>query len=108
MDKVLVASAVAESLFASETAVEDALARTVALMRRMMDARRALGLSVVDGDRAFQRVTAAVDALGDAQRELIRTHGELESLSRDLGLPALGFGPLIKPAGGLTERLPAE
>lgn len=108
MDKVLVASAVAENLFATEAAVEEALARAVALMRQMMDARRALGLSVADGDPAFQRVTAAVDALGDAQRELVRTHGELERLGRDLGLPALGFGPLIKPAGGMTEPLPTE
>ncbi len=108
MEKVLVASAVAESLFGAEAAVEEALARAVALMRQMMDARRALGLSVAEGDPALQRVTAAMDALGDAQRELIRTHGELELLGRTLGLPVIGFGPLIKPAGGLTESFPTS
>ena len=108
MEKVLVASAVAESLFATETAVEEALTRAVALMRQMMDARRALGLSVAAGDPAFQRVTAAMNALGDAQRELVRTHGELEALGKTLGLPAMGFGPLIKPTGGQPELRPMD
>lgn len=108
MDKVLVASAVAESLFATESAVESALTRAVALMRQMMEARRALGLSVATGDPAIRRVTAVVDALGDAQRELVRTHGELESLGQSLGLRALGFGPLIKPAGALTAPLATD
>jgi hypothetical protein len=72
----------------------------------MMDARRTLGLSVADGDPAFRRVTAAMDALGDAQREISRAHGELEALGKAFDLPALGFGPLIKPAAGPTESFP--
>jgi len=103
MDRVRVASAVADSLFATETAVEDALAQAVVLMRQMMDARRALGLSITVGDPALLRVTAAVDALGEAQREIVRAHGELETLGRTLGLPPLGFGPLVKPAEGRAE-----
>ena len=108
MDRALVASAVADSLFSTEAAVEEALAQAVVLMRQMMDARRALGLSVADGDPALQRVTAAVQALGEAQREIVRTHGELETLGRDMGLSALGFGPLIKPSGGLGEPQPTD
>ena len=108
MDRALVASAVADSLFSTEAAVEEALAQAVVLMRQMMDARRALDLSVADGDPALQRVTAAVQALGEAQREIIRTHGELETLGRDMGFKALGFGPLIKPLGGLVEPQPTD
>jgi hypothetical protein len=108
MDRVRVASAVAGSLFETEAAVEDALAKAVGLMRQMMDARRALGLPVVTGDPALLRVTAAVDALGEAQREIVRTHGELEALSKSLGLDPLGFGPLVKPAEGRTERLSTD
>lgn len=108
MDRALVASAVADSLFSTEAAVEEALAKAVVLMRQMMGARRALGLSVADGDPALQRVTAAVQALGDAQREIIRTHGELETLGRDMGLKPLGFGPLIKPLGALAEPQPTD
>lgn len=108
MDRIRVASGVAEALFATEAAVDEALARAVGLMRQMMDARRSLGLAPTAGGPALMRVTAAVDALGEAQREIVRTHGELESLGKDLGLGALGFGPLIKPAEGRRERLSTD
>lgn len=108
MDRMLVASAVAESLLATEAAVETALGRAVALMREMMDARRALGLPVSAGDPALRRVSAAVDALGVAQREILRAHGELEVLGTGLGLRSTGFGPLIKPAGEAAEPQPSD
>lgn len=108
MDRVLVASAVAESLFSTEAAVEEALAQAVVLMRQMIDAKRALGVPAGAGDPALKRVTAAVEALGDAQREIIRTHGALEALGRNLGLAPTGFGPLIKPLGRQTDAQPAE
>ena len=104
MDRTLVASAVAENLFATEDAVEDALSRAVLLMRRMMDARRELGLSATTGDPALRRVTAAVNALGEAQKEIVRTHGELESLRTEIGLRIIGFGPLHKPLTGAAEE----
>lgn len=108
MDKMLVASAVAESLLATEAAVEDALGRAVALMRRMMDARRALGLPVTAADPAFRRVSATVDALGVAQREVVRAHGELETLGTGLGLRNTNFGPLVKPSGEAAEPQSAD
>lgn len=108
MDKARVASAVAEDLFATEIAVEDALARAVLLMRRMMDARRALGLSPTIGDPALRRVSAAVTALGEAQREIVRTHDELERVRQEVGLRGIGFGALLKPQAGAAEDQPAD
>jgi len=108
MDKTRIAGAVAEDLFATEAAVEDALARAVMLMRRMMDARRALGLSPAAGDPALRRVSTAVTALGEAQREIVRTHGELERVRQDLGLRGVGFGPLFKPLAGASEGQAAD
>jgi hypothetical protein len=108
MDRTRVVSAVAEDLFATEAAVEDALARAVLLMRRMVDARRSLGLSPTIGDPALQRVSAAVTALGEAQREIVRTHDELERVRQDVGLPGIGFGPLLKPRAGAAEDQPAD
>ena len=108
MDRTLVASAVAENLFATEAAVEDALTQAVLLMRRMMDARRELGLPITAGDPALRRLSAVVTALGDAQREIVRTHGELDSLRADIGLRGIGFGPLFKPMAGAPEDQPAD
>jgi len=100
MDSLPVASAVAGALITTESAVDDALAQAVALMRRMISARRELGLPVAITDPAMGRVSAAVNALGDAQRELVRAHGDLARIGADLGLGDLGFGPLVKPTGG--------
>lgn len=108
MDRTLVASAVAENLFATETAVEEALGRAVLLMRRMMDARRELGLPATVGDPALRRVTAAVNALGEAQKEIVRTHGELESLRSEMGLGDIRFGPLNKPLAAAAEDQAAD
>lgn len=105
MDRIQVASAVAESLFEAETAVETAIARAVGLKRQMRGAGPALGLSPPAGSLALARVAAAVDALTEARREVVRTHQELERVGRQLGLDTLGFGPLIKPAEGRMERL---
>lgn len=99
MDRRLVATRVAETLFDTETAIDDALAKAVRLLRQMMDARRALGLTLAAGDPALRRVSAAVNALGEAQREIVRTHGELDALRPGLGLSEVAFGPLIKPRG---------
>lgn len=107
MDKTRIASAVAGDLFATEAAIEDALARAARLLRGMVEARRSLGLPAATGDAALRRVTATVEALGAAQQEMVATHGVLEALRQDLGLPGLAFGPLIKPAGRIADDLTA-
>lgn len=108
MDRMLVASAVAESLFGVEAAVEDTLATTVRLMQQLMEARRALGLPLATGDPVLARVSAAVTALGVAHREMVRAHQEIDVLAKDLGLGGVAFGPLMKPRGAAMEHDPAE
>lgn len=107
MDRSRAASTVAESLFATEDAVEEALSRAAQLMRGMVAARRGLGLPSTAGDAALRRVSATLDALGEAQREIVRAHGELDALRRRTGLRIIGFGPLIKPMAGAAEE-PAD
>ncbi|MFZ5669609.1 MAG: hypothetical protein ACOY4K_08945 [Pseudomonadota bacterium] len=107
MDRTRIAAVVAGELFATESAVETALAQAVGLMRRMIETRRALGLSPATGDPAMRRVEAVVNALGDAQREIVRTHDALDAVRRVAGLPAQAFGPLVKPEGRLEEDEPA-
>jgi len=87
MDRIAIAADVADTLLATETAVETALARGVGLMRRLMEARRQMGLPVDAGEPALRRANAAVAALGEAHREILRTRDELGTLRRDLGLP---------------------
>lgn len=107
MNRMTTATEVAQELAATEAAVETALAQAVRLLRRMMDARRELGLPVGVGEPAMRSVTAAVSALGEAQQDVVRTHGVLHALQRDLGLPTTDFGALAKPgedAGAPVRR----
>lgn len=97
MDKTTTAAEVARELTATEDAVEAALAQAVRLMRRMMEARRELGLPIGVGEPALRSVTAAITALGQAQLDVARTHGHLDAVQNDLGLGGLAFGPLLKP-----------
>jgi len=107
MNRLTTATEVAQELVATEAAVEAALAQAVRLLRRMMDARRELGLRVGVGEPALRSVTAAVSSLGQAQQDMVRTHGDLHALQRDLGFSATAFGPLVKPgeeAGAPARR----
>lgn len=103
MDRTTIATEVARDLTATEEAIDGALAQSVRLMRRMIDARRTLGLPVAVGEPAMKSVMAAVSALGEAQREASRAHGDLHQLQIDLGLPTIAFGPLLKPGDGASH-----
>jgi len=105
---MLVATAVAESLFTTEAALEDTLATAVRLMQQLIQARQALGLPVSAGDAVLGQVSATVAALGVAQQAIVGAHQEIEILSRTLGLGGIAFGPLIKPRGKATEPEPAD
>ncbi|MES2035264.1 MAG: hypothetical protein V4466_13910 [Pseudomonadota bacterium] len=106
MDQNTTVIEVAGELTGTEAAVDAALTQAVRLMRRMMEARRELGLPVGVGEPALRSVTAAITALGQAQLDVARTHGDLHALQNDLGLGAVAFGPLLKPAPSVpgTER----
>ena len=106
MDRGAVAIRVAETLYDTETAIDEALETAVRLLRRLMDARRTLGLTLAAGDPALRRVSATVNALGEAQREIVRVHEELDALRADLGLSGIAFGPLIKPRGETELQTP--
>lgn len=106
MDHARITLEVAHELTAAEDAVEAALAQSVRLMRRVMDARRSLGLPTGTDDAPMRTVIAAVAALGEAQQAMILTHRALHEVQLRHDLPAVGYGPLLKPAevAGNTRR----
>ncbi|MDP1630639.1 MAG: hypothetical protein Q8L66_04385 [Caulobacter sp.] len=108
MDRRSIASVIAEDLFDAEGAVDVALAKAAGLMRRLVAARRQLGLPIGTGEPVLRRATATVEALGVAQREIARLHGELDGLRLSLGLPDLGFGPLVKPPAARSDAFAVD
>lgn len=98
--RLAVARDVAGELSATEEAVDEALAQAVSLMRRMIEARRELGLPVKPGEPAMSRVTTIVSFLGEAQREVVKTRAELKFIREEIGLDAAA---LQSPADRATR-----
>lgn len=86
MDKVFVAQRVAGKLFATEEAVDAAMAEATELMSDMLRARKDLGVSTVFGDEAAVKLVEAIKALGEARTAMVGVHGVLEESKLRLGI----------------------
>jgi len=90
-----VATKVAESLFATETAVDEALSRAAQFMGMMPQARQEARVSAIVGQDALDHAMAALAALTNARREIVAAHHALSEVQGQIGLGAVNFGGLI-------------
>jgi hypothetical protein len=97
VEKVFVAQRVATKLFATENAVDVALAEASELMADMLKARKDLGLSAVVGDAAASRLVEAIAALGAARTAMVAAHGELNETKLRIGVRTKLAGYEDKP-----------
>ena len=86
MDKVFVVKRVAEQLWATEEAIDDALARASGLMGGMIEARQELKVSALFGDAPTTKVAEAVKALADARHAMMEAHDALAEAKLRLGV----------------------
>lgn len=86
MEKAFVAQRVATKLFATENAVDAALAEASGLMCDMLQARKDLGLSAVVGDAAVSKLGEAITAIGLARTAMVSAHAELEETKLRIGI----------------------
>ena len=85
-DKMIVAQGVANRLFATEKAIDAALAESSNLMAEMMGAREELRMAATVGDEAVAKVAEAVAALAQARRAVVVSHRELEQVKLRVGI----------------------
>ena len=97
MEKVFVAQRVATKLFATENAVDLALAEASELMADMLRARKDLGLSAVVGDAAAGKVIEAIEALGTARTAMVAAHAQLNDAKLRIGVRTKLAGYEDKP-----------
>jgi len=97
MNRESVGEALADRLYAAETAIDLALAETAQLAAMLPTARAQAYLSTVTGQKAFDGAAASIGALTSARSHLIDTHHTLAALARRLGLDTLAVGPVDKP-----------
>lgn len=108
MEREFVALEVQRSLVEAEAGVESALSKTTALLARLYEAKRELGLAAPTGAEETERVGRAIAALQTAHGELVGTHHGLSVLARALSLRTkmLGWKP-ISSVQRRTEEIAA-
>ena len=100
MTRLDVGEALAARLYATEAAIDQALASAASLAAALPAARVDAWLSATAGQRAFTGAAATISALADASAHIVQTHHTLAALARRLGLNDLAVGPLDKPGDG--------
>lgn len=96
-DRRSAAIKVAESLFAAEKAIDNALARAAELNGNMVTARSEAKLSAVVGQDAFEVSASAFAALARARCDIVETHKRLNEAKIQMGLRTLAVGETKPP-----------
>jgi hypothetical protein len=103
MDKALVGQRVANRLFATEKAVDTAMAEAASLMTSLIDARTEMGLSAVVADDVTSKVAQAIATLAEARRSVVSAHGDLAVLKLRVGIRTKLIGVTDKPHQSVHE-----
>lgn len=85
MEKAFVVKRVAEKLWATENAIDGALAETAQLMSGLVEARSELQVSHIVTDAATSRIAESMAALAEARRAMIEAHHALYEAKLRIG-----------------------
>jgi hypothetical protein len=105
MEKVFVAQRVAKKLFATETAVDSAMAEAAELMSEMLQARKDVSVSLVFADDAQVKMMAALKALSEARTAMVGVHEELNEAKLRLGIRTKMVGEAPKNLASASQEL---
>jgi hypothetical protein len=97
MEKALVCQRVANRLWATEAAVDAALAEAATLMTTIADARTEMGLSAVVAQDATGKVAQAIATLAEARRAVVDAHNSLAETKLRIGVRTKLIGVTDKP-----------
>ncbi len=86
MEKIFVVKSVAEKLWATEEAIDGAMASASALMGGLIEARQELNYSPVLTDVATTKIAAAMQAMAAARTAMIEAHHALVETKLRIGV----------------------
>jgi hypothetical protein len=98
-----IAIQVAQSLGASETAIDAALTQVANFVAQMPMARQEAKFAACVGQDAMAQAVAALTALSTAREAMVKAHEALADVRDQFGIP-MGFGAL----GGKPDYPPKE
>jgi len=105
VEKALVAQKLANKLFATEAAVDAAMAEAMNLLAGLAEARREAGVSAVVGNVATAKVAEAIATLSQARTAIVAAHDEMADVKLRLGIRTKMIGIFDKPP---TNYAPAR
>jgi len=82
----MVARRVATKLFATESAVDAALAEATEFMADLLRARKDVNVAATVSDPTIAKVAEAIAALSAARTAMVASHGELNEIKLRLGI----------------------
>ena len=94
-DKVEIARTVATHLFATEEAIDTAIACAAGLIGYMPVARQGAKVSASVGQPAFEQVIATISMLGEARRRIVEAHQSLADCGKQARMPERNFGGFV-------------
>lgn len=94
-DKIEIARTVASHLFATEEAIDTAIACAAGLVGYMPVARQGTRVSAAVGQPAFEQVLAAMSVLGEARRCMVAAHQSLAESGRQARIAERNFGGFV-------------
>ena len=97
MYKAEIVAGVANELYATEKALDAAIAQTSVLVQSMIACREPLEISAIAGAGAQAKAMEAVAALAEARSAIIAAHQELAKDHRRMGWGTYAVGPVDKP-----------
>lgn len=92
MTKTEVIASVADDLYATERAVDAAIAQATTLVQAMIGSRAALNVSACAGAEAQTKALEAIAALGEARQAVVACHEQLAKDHRRLGYGVFAVG----------------
>lgn len=101
MKRRIMAQQVAQQLFETEAAIDQALGKIAGLAGLLPHARMESRLSAVVGQSAFESIARSLTALTEARREIVDTHHRLVDMQNEVGLRHVSFGEQDKPIEGV-------
>lgn len=114
MEKVFVVKKVAEQLWATEDAIDSAIAETSKLMGGLVEARQELQVTHIVTDAATSRIAASMAALAQARTAMIEAHHALNEAKLRIGVrtkldgaghQSLDYDHEIRPGAGEIRRV---
>ncbi len=98
-NRIAATNSVAQELFETEAAIDQAIAAAARLQTIMPQARLRAKLSIAVGQEALEHVQSSIGGLISARRSVGKAHAALDTVKTSIGLKTLAMG------GGMEKPL---